>query len=99
MEIGAFLHELRRFVADGQQIFVGNKTISLLDDAVDIIQDVLLTKAKIVEVPDEINTNFLQDLDPSHFELQRSIMCRLCNVNLYTFYFSFVCDLWSTTRH
>lgn len=80
MEIGAFLHELRRFVAGGQQIFVGNKTINLLGDTVDFIQDQLLTKAKVVEAPDEINTDFLHDLDPSHFELQRSIMCRLCNV-------------------
>lgn len=81
MEIGAFLHELRRFVADDQQIFVGNKTINLLDETVDFIQDLMGAKAKVVEVPNEANATFLHDLDPSHFQLQRNIMCRLCNVS------------------
>lgn len=95
MEIGAFLHNLRRFVAGRQQIFIGNKTIHLLDDTVTFIQDELITKAKVTVVPNETNTNFLQDLDSSHFELHRTIMCRLCNVNIN---FSFVCNFCPIMR-
>lgn len=83
VEIGVFLHNLHRFVAFfDQQVSIGNKTIHLLDDTVTYIQDELLTKAKVIELPNETNTNFLQEMDPSHFELHRSIMCRLCNVNI-----------------
>lgn len=90
MEIGVFLHNLRRFVAvcGRQQISVGSKTIHLLDDTVTFIQDELITKAKVKEVANETNTNFLQEMDSSHFELQRTIMCRLCNVNNnFSFFF------------
>lgn len=97
MEIGAFLYELRRFVADGKKIFVGNETIKLLADTVDIIQDQLLTKAEVIDLPNEINMKFLQELD-SDYKLYRTIMCRLCKVShvfVYTLHFSFICDLFS----
>lgn len=79
MEIGVFLQNLRRFVVDQQQISVGNKTLGLLDDAVTFIEKIF-AKAKVIDVQNETNPNFLQDLDPVHFELQRSVMCQLCNV-------------------
>lgn len=79
MEIGVFLQNLRRFVAGQQKISIGNKTAGLLGETVIFLEE-LITKAKFIDVPNETNPNFLQDLDPVHFELQRSVMCLLCNV-------------------
>lgn len=83
-KIGAFLHVLHRFAADGKadgsQISVGNQTISLLDKTLDSIQN-LLAKSQVMDVPNEVNTTFPQDLDPSLFDLQQSVECRLCNVS------------------
>lgn len=80
VEIGQFLYNLRRF-ADCQQVSIGKKTLDLLFDTVTFIQDELIAKAEVVKVPDEVNTNFLQELNPSHFELRRHVICLLCNVN------------------
>lgn len=90
METGLFLHNLRRFVADGQQVSIGNKTIQLLNDTVTFIQGQIIDKAEVIEVPREQDASFLNYFfDPSHFELQQSIMCRLCNVNFIYFAFEY----------
>ena len=90
MKIGVFLYNLRRF-ADRQQVVVGNKTFDLLHDTVTFIHDEFIPKAKAIEVPNEENTDFIQDLDPTHFEIQQSIMCRLCKVGVHS---SCVCKLF-----
>lgn len=80
MEIGQFLYNLRQYVAC-HPISIGEKTLELLLDTVSFIDDELIKKANVQKVPDEMNTNFLQELDSSHFELRRSALCLLCNVN------------------
>lgn len=85
VEIGAFLQNLRRYVSGSQQVSIGNKTVELLLDTVTFIEGQLIGKADIIDVLNETNPNFLQDLDPSHFDLQRSFMCRLCNVSYIYF--------------
>lgn len=66
---------------------IGNKTLRLLDETVSFMQDVI-GKAAIIEVPNETTGNFLLELDPSHFEMRRNIMCQLCDVNFSLAYIS-----------
>lgn len=83
VEIGQFLYNLRRFAdrPDRHQIVIGKNTIDLLLDTVSFIEE-LIANAELVEVPNEMNTDFLQELDSSHLELRRNAMCLLCDVNL-----------------
>lgn len=87
-EIVVFLQNLRKFAADqqvaipDQKVVIGKRTVDLLYEIVSFIEEELMKKSDVIDVANEINPSFLNDLDQSHFELHRNIVCRLCNVNV-----------------
>lgn len=80
VEIAIFLRAIRGYINNSGGI-ISNKTQKLLDELVSSIGD-LAHDAKVIDVPNDTNVDFLKDLDDQFYALRQNIICRLCLVSM-----------------
>lgn len=80
VEIAIFLRAIRGHINNSGST-INNKTQELLGELVSSIDD-LAHNAKVINVPNNIDVDFLNDLDDRYYGLRQNIICRLCLVSM-----------------